>query len=37
MYVARTLERFAKAAGGQFPILLVTGPGRKNDVPPSRK
>ncbi len=25
MYVARTLERFAKAAGGQFPILLVTG------------
>ncbi|MBM4090576.1 MAG: ATPase, partial [Planctomycetes bacterium] len=25
MYVARTLERFAKAAGRQFPILLVTG------------
>jgi predicted AAA+ superfamily ATPase len=25
MYVARTLERFAQAAAGQFPILLVTG------------
>ena len=25
MYVARTLERFAMTAAGQFPILLVTG------------
>ena len=28
MYVARTLERFAKEAAGQFPILLVTAHAR---------